>query len=172
MISCAAAAASCCACAGVMPGFSRPTSVIAPSSRALDQFRLGEAHRHPKLAAVQLAGNQGKLEFTRHHADDFVRLAVEKNFLAEDVGIAMESASPGLIAEHRHLPLPSSSCWVKARPINGETSKHGKHAGSKPRGIDLCRFTQAGEFIGRWLIAAQARKRMSVAHIGANSQAR
>ena len=103
MISCAAPAASCWACVGSHAGLQPPDHVVAPGSRALDQFSLGEAHGHPKLAAVQLAGNQRKFELARHHADDLVGLAVEQNLLAQDVGIAMEAAVPRLVAEHGHL---------------------------------------------------------------------
>src|SRR6202034_3894982 len=59
--------------------------IVAPVSRALNQFRLGEAHGHPKFAAVQLARNQRKLEFARHDTDNLVGLAVEKNFSAHNV---------------------------------------------------------------------------------------
>ena len=82
-------------CAGLQPS----DHVEGPASRTLDQFRRGEAHGHPKLAAVQLARNQRKLEFAGHDADNLVRLAVKKNLLAENAGIAMQAAVPCLIAE-------------------------------------------------------------------------
>jgi hypothetical protein len=77
--------------------------VVAPGTRASGQFVLREAHRHPKLAAVQLAGNQRKLEIAGHDADDLVRFAVEQNLPAQNLLDRREAAAPCLIAEQRHL---------------------------------------------------------------------
>jgi len=118
----------------------QPDHVVGPiPGRAVESFSLREAHGDPKLAAVQLTRSQRKFKLTRHHADDLVGLAVEKNLPAQYVDIAIEATSPGLVTEQRHLLTAIVLLLGKGAAHQGRDAEHGKHACCKPRGIDLCR---------------------------------
>jgi hypothetical protein len=153
---------------GGYTGLQPPHQGITPGSRTLYQFRLGEAHGHPKLAAVQLAGHQGKLEFARHHADDLVGLAVEQNLLAQDMNVAMEAAAPRLVTQNRQLLAALILLLRKGATHQRRNAEHRKDACGESCGVDLRRGALAGEFIGKGLVTAQAGKGMGVSHVGAD----
>src|SRR5277367_3993807 len=149
-------------------GLQPPDQVVAPVSCTLYQFGLGEAHGHPKLTAVQLAGHKGKLEFARHHADDLVRLAVEENLLAQDMNVAMETAAPRLVAENCQLLAALILLLSKGAAHQRRNAEHRKDTCGESCGVDLSRGALAGEFIGRGLVTAQAGEGMGVAHVDAS----
>ena len=88
--------------------------LVVPGS-GLYKIVLGEAHRHPQLAAVELPWDQRKLELPRHHADNLVRFAVQQNGLAEDSRVAVHPAAPHLVADDGHL-LPALILLLRKGP--------------------------------------------------------
>src|ERR1700730_16508130 len=65
---------------------------------AIAQFRRAQTHRNPELV-VRI----GEMKLGRHHADNREGFAVQQHFLAEDLSIGPEAASPQTIAHHRHM---------------------------------------------------------------------
>src|SRR6185312_3686131 len=61
------------------------------------QVALVEPQRDPQLAVV------GKVVAARHHADDFIRLAFERDLAGHGAAIAAEEPLPEAVAEQRHL---------------------------------------------------------------------
>ena len=46
---------------------------------------------------------QGKIESFRHDADDLVALAIQMNYLADDLRVGLEAAAPKIVAEHENV---------------------------------------------------------------------
>src|SRR5439155_1693471 len=62
-----------------------------------------QAQRYPQLAVVQLTGIERELEIAWHHADNFVRLAVEQNFCSQHISVAVQPVLPRGITDDRDL---------------------------------------------------------------------
>ena len=152
--------------------FQAAYQVVRPGAGPLNEFILRNAHWNPKFAAVQLPRHQRKFEIARHDANNLVRLAIELNLLANDVGVAMKAAAPGLVAEHGHLHRALIFLLCKAAAHQRRDAQGGKHAGRQARCIDLRGNARAGEFIRSRRISAQAGESMRIADIDLNSRSR
>src|SRR5262245_9190850 len=56
-----------------------------------------KGYRKPELLVAT-----GELEMRRHHADDRIRLRVERQALPDDPGVAIEAPLPQAMTEHDH----------------------------------------------------------------------
>jgi hypothetical protein len=84
-------------------GFETPYHLEPPGANALRKFDLRKTERHPKLGAIELTGEQGKLEIARHDPDYDVRFAVQEQLGAEDLRIAVEAGLPHRVTKDRQL---------------------------------------------------------------------
>jgi hypothetical protein len=148
--------------AGLQPPHQRE---VPAGARFRRELLRQQAHRHPQLRAVQVAGEQRKLEVAWHHTDDHVRLAVEQDFHPQHIGIAVEPALPRLVAQHRYQLLLLVLLLRENAAHQRRHAEHGKHrrrhaCGGNLRGLADTRQlkAQAGE-------SAQRRKRARVAPI-------
>ena len=108
---------------------------------------------------------EGKLEFARHHADHGVRLAIEQDLAPQYVCIAVETALPHAIAQHRHLLGFFIFALRERAPQQRLHSQRGKDLAAHPRRIHRRRIARAGQFKQSSAIAAKVAEALRVAHV-------
>src|SRR5580698_1401569 len=115
-----------------------------------------------------MSGSERKLEIARHDANHEIRLAIEQDFGAQDLRIAMEAALPGPVTQdHHRLALVIFLLRVDASQQRSYAQR-GKDSSSHARGIYLRRVSVAGKLEAGELITAEAGKGMRVPRVGAN----
>src|SRR5437879_12603331 len=87
-----------------------------------------------------------KLEIARHHADHGIRLAVKKDLASQYVRIAVETAPPHAIAQHRHLLLVFIFLLRERAPQQRWHSQRGKDIAAHPPRIYRRRIARARSF--------------------------
>ena len=115
-----------------------------------------------------MAGHQGKLKISWHHADHHVRLAIKQNLLSQHMLVAMEPALPRAVAQHHHLlVLIVLLLGVEA----SEERRHReclKNPGAHPGSIHSRRIAHPGKLKSRSLVAAQTGKAVCVTGVVSN----
>ena len=112
-----------------------------------------------------MPGEKRKLKAARHDSDDDIRFAIEKNFAAEDLGVAMKARLPGGVAEDSNgdavRVLLISENATKER-LNAKRCEYtGGHAGV----IDLGGLADTGELVTIRFVAADSSKALGVPRV-------
>ena len=88
----------------------------------------------------------GILERGRHHADDLHRPAVERNHLADDGGVRLESPPPQRVTQHDDLFPAGLFLRPRERPANLRgRAKQRKETGGDDRALEALGFADPGE---------------------------
>ncbi len=171
MISCPTGSASAAACCCGYAGFQPADRVHVPAGR-ISQLVRCKAHRHPELNAVQLPGHKGKFKLARHHADNFVGLAIEKYLLSQDVRIAIEPGAPHLVADDGQLLAAIVFLRSEGAPHQGRHAENGKDIGSESCCTDARRRAQSRQFVTGVLVASNAGECVGIAVIRTHAGSR
>ena len=147
-------------------GFEAADHLVIPAGLgAAGQLLGAEAEGDPKLAAVEVAGDEGEFEITRHDADDEIGLAVEKDFLSEDARVTMETALPGGVAEDGDLLFLIVLLLGEDAAEERLDFESGKDAGAHARRVDLGGIADAGELITGEGVSAERGEAVGVAGV-------
>jgi hypothetical protein len=84
-----------------------------------------------------------ELEVARHDANDDVRLAIEEELGSEYVGVGVEAALPGAVAQDGDLLVVLVFVGGEDTAEMGGDAESGEDAGGEPGGGDLRRLAVA-----------------------------
>src|ERR1700733_12183220 len=112
-----------------------------------------------------MPGHKWKFEAPRHHTDDHIRLAVQKDLASQDCAVTMEPALPRRVADHRNLLVLVIFLLREHPSLERRDAQRWKHASGHPGCIYHSWLAHAGKLIPRALVASQAGKAVRFARV-------